>query len=142
MLMWCLTRRKESQNSVLITLMVFQLITIPSLLVEAIVQAVRIKDGETKNQIAAYRETLTDSEEADLLVDFTLEPRNALKCLVKDGKKEGYVFDRDELAEELDEMNNGGAFDDIELDAVAMQSLFSRGGEQEYDGAIDGQLST
>ena len=87
MLMWCLTRRKESQNSVLITLMVFQLITIPSLLVEAIVQAVRIKDCETKNQIAAYRETLTDSEEADLLVDFTLEPRNALKCLIKDCKK-------------------------------------------------------
>ena len=87
MLMWCLTRGKESQNSVLITLMVFQLITIPSMLVEATVQAVRIKDGETKDQIAAYRETLTDSEQADLLVNFTLEPRNALKCLIKDCKK-------------------------------------------------------
>ena len=87
MLMWCLTRRKESQNSVLITLMVFQLITIPSLLVEATVQAVRIKDGETKDQIAAYRETLTDLEQAAFLVDFTLEPRNALKCLIKDCKK-------------------------------------------------------
>ncbi|WP_028951699.1 hypothetical protein [Synechococcus sp. CC9616] len=90
------------------------------------------EDGsDTKEQIAAYREILTDSEEADLLVDFTLEPKKALKRVIKDGKKEGYVFDRDELAEELDEMNNGGAFDDIELDAVAMQSLFSRGGEQE-----------
>ena len=87
--------------------------------------------GDTKDQIAAYREILTDSEEADLLVDFTLEPKKALKRVIKDGKKEGYVFERDELAEELDEMNNGGAFDDIELDAVAMQSLFSRGGEQE-----------
>ena len=87
--------------------------------------------GDTKDQIAAYRETLSDSEEADLLVDFNLEPKKALKRVIKDGKKEGYVFDRDELAEELDEMNNGGAFDDIELDAVAMQSLFSRGGEQE-----------
>ena len=65
------------------------------------------------------------------MVDFTLEPKQALKRVIKDGKKVGYVFDRDELAEELDEMNNGGAFDDIELDAVAMQSLFSRGGEQE-----------
>ena len=45
--------------------------------------------------------------------------------------KEGYVFDRDELAEELDEMNKGGAFDDIELDSVAMQSLFSQGGKKE-----------
>ena len=131
MLMWCLTRRKESQNSLLITLMVFQLTTIPSLVVEATVQAARIKDGETKDQIAAYRETLTESEQADLLVDFTLEPKKALKRVIKDGKKDGYIFDRDELAEELDEMNKGGAFDDIELDAVAMQSLFSQGGEQE-----------
>ena len=87
--------------------------------------------GDTKDQIASYRETLSDSEEAALLVDFTLEPKKALKRVIKDGKKEGYVFDRDELAEELEEMNNGGAFDDIELDAVAMQSLFSQGGEQE-----------
>ena len=89
--------------------------------------------SDTKEQIAAYRETLTDSEQADLLVNFTLEPSKTLKRVIKDGKKEGYVFERDELADELDEMNNGGAFDDIELDAVAMQSLFSQGGEQERD---------
>ena len=89
---------------------------------------------DTKDQIASYRETLTDSEQADLLVNFTLEPSKTLKRVIKDGKKEGYVFERDELAKELDEMNNGGAFDDIELDAVAMQSLFSRGGEQEQNG--------
>ena len=92
------------------------------------------KDGDTKDQIASYRETLSDSEEADLLVDFTLEPKQALKRVMKDGKKDGYIFDRDELAEELVEMNNGGAFADIELDAVALQSLFSRGGEQEQQG--------
>ena len=62
-----------------------------------------------------------------------LNSSKTLKRVMKDGKKEGYVFERDELAKELDEMNNGGAFDDIELDAVAMQSLFSRGGEQEQD---------
>ena len=88
-------------------------------------------DGDTKDQIAAYRETLTDSEEADLLVDFTLEPSKTLKRVIKDGKKEGYVFDRNELAEELEEMDNGGAFTDIELDAAAMEALFSQGGEQE-----------
>ena len=43
--------------------------------------------GDTKDQIAAYRETLTDLEQAAFLVDFTLEPRNALKCLIKDCKK-------------------------------------------------------
>ena len=84
--------------------------------------------GDTKEQIASYRETLSDSEEADLLVDFTLEPKKALKRTIKDAKKDGYVFDRDELAEALDEMNQGGAFVDIELDAAAMEALYSQGG--------------
>ncbi|WP_156097945.1 hypothetical protein [Synechococcus sp. KORDI-100] len=94
--------------------------------------------GDTKDQIASYRETLSDSEEAALLVDFTLEPSKTLKRVIKDGKKEGYVFDRDELAEELDEMNKGGAFDDIELDSVAMQSLFSQGGKMQGGGTYAG----
>ena len=89
--------------------------------------------GDTKKQIATYRETLSDSEEADVLVDITLKPSKALKRVISDGKKGGYGFDRNERADELDEMNNDGAFDDIELDAVAMQSLFSRGGEQEQE---------
>ncbi|MDA7433861.1 hypothetical protein N8458_01625 [Synechococcus sp. AH-601-P18] len=93
------------------------------------------KDGDTKDQIASYRETLSDSEEAALLVDFTLEPKQALKRVMKDGKKDGYVFDRDELAEELEEMNKGGSFSDIELDAAAMEALFSQGGEQEQRGS-------
>ncbi|MDA7436411.1 hypothetical protein N8654_01875, partial [Synechococcus sp. AH-601-B19] len=91
------------------------------------------KDGDTKDQIASYRETLSDSEEAALLVDFTLEPKQALKRVMKDGKKVGYVFNRDELAEELTEMNKGGSFSDIELDAAAMEAMFSQGGQQEQD---------
>ena len=89
------------------------------------------KGGDIKDQIASYRATLSDSEQADLLVDFTLEPKQALKRVMKDGKKVGYVFDRDELAEELNEMNQGGAFSDIELDAAALEAMFSQGGEQE-----------
>ena len=89
------------------------------------------KDGDTKDQIASYRETLSDSEEAALLVDFTLEPKQALKRVMKDGKKVGYVFDGDALAEELDEMNKGGSFSDIELDAAALDAMFSQGGQQE-----------
>ena len=90
--------------------------------------------GDTKDQIASYRETLTDSEEAALLVDFTLEPSKTLRAVMKDGKKDGYIFDRDELAEELTEMYKGGAFSDIELDAAAMDAMFSQGGEQEGHG--------
>ena len=87
--------------------------------------------GDTKDQIASYRATLSDSEEAALLVDFTLEPKQALKRVMKDGKQDGYIFDRDELAEELTEMNKGGAFSDIELDAAALAAMFSPGGQQE-----------
>ena len=94
--------------------------------------------GETKEQIASYRETLSDSEEADLLVDFTLEPRKALKRAVRDAKKDGYVFDPDELGEALDEMDKAGAFTDIELDAAAMEALFSQGGEQLQRGSVRG----
>ena len=94
--------------------------------------------GDTKDQIASYRETLSDSEEAALLVDFTLEPKQALKRVIKDGKKDGYIFDRDELAEELNEMNKGGAFSDIELDAAALAAMFSQGGQQEQGGTSGG----
>ena len=94
--------------------------------------------GDTKDQIASYRETLSDSEEAALLVDFTLEPKQALKRVIKDGKKDGYIFDRDELAEELNEMNKGGAFSDIELDAAALAAMFSQGGQQEQGGGGGG----
>ena len=90
--------------------------------------------GDTKDQIASYRATLSDSEEAALFVDFTLEPKKALKRVIKDGKKDGYIFDRDDLAEELNEMNKGGAFSDIELDAAALEAMFSPGGEQEQQG--------
>ena len=89
---------------------------------------------DTKDQIASYRETLSDSEESDLLVDFTLEPKKTLKRVIKNGKQDGYIFDRDELAEELEEMNKGGSFSDIELNAAAMEAIFSQGGEQEGRG--------
>ena len=87
--------------------------------------------GDTKDKIASYRDTLSDSEEADLLVDFTLEPKKALKRTVKDAKKDGYVFDPDELGDALEEMDKAGAFTDIELDAAAMEAMYSQGGEQQ-----------
>ena len=65
------------------------------------------------------------------MVDFTLEPSKALKAVMKDGKKDGYIFDRDELAEELNEMNKGGSFSDIELDAAALAVLLGKGGEKQ-----------
>ena len=87
-----------------------------------------------KEQIASCRETLTDSEQADYLVGYTLKPKRTLKRVISDSKKGGYGVDRNERADELEEMNNGGAFTDIELDAAAMEVLFAQGREQEQKG--------
>ena len=54
------------------------------------------KAKETKEQIASYWEILTNSDEAALLVDFTLEPKKALKRVFKDGKKDSYIFDHED----------------------------------------------
>ena len=47
-----------------------------------------------------------------------------------DDNDEGYVSDRDELVDALNETNKCGAFDDIESDATARQSLLKQDGEQ------------
>ena len=88
-----------------------------------------------KEQIASCRETLTDSEQADYLVSFTLKPKKTLTGVIKDVKKDGYVSDPDERDEELDEMTKGGSFIDIELDAAVLQAMFSQGSEQERERA-------
>ena len=82
-------------------------------------------------QFKAYRDGLSDAEESMLFGEALINPKKGIKMIIKDGKKDGYIFDLDELAEELNEMNKGGAFSDIELDAAALAAMFSQGGEQE-----------
>ena len=60
-----------------------------------------------------------------------IDPKKGLKSIIKAGKKEGYQFDKAELAEALDEMNKGGAFFDVELDDAALASLMGMGGAQQ-----------
>ena len=60
-----------------------------------------------------------------------INPKKGLKSIVKVGKKEGYKFDKAELATALDEMNKGGAFSDVELDDAALAALMGMGGEQQ-----------
>ena len=45
--------------------------------------------------------------------------------IAKAGKKKGYSFDKDELADALNEMNQVGEFFDVELNDAAMASLMS-----------------
>ena len=50
-----------------------------------------------------------------------------ISCRLKKCKNEGYDFDRDGLAEVLEEIDKGGAFIDIELYASAIELISSVG---------------
>ena len=48
-----------------------------------------------------------------------INPKKGVKKIAKDAKKVGNEFDKDELGQALDEMNQQGAFLDVEADADA-----------------------
>ncbi len=87
--------------------------------------------GDIKEQIASLREGLSESDVAELYGETLIDPKKGLKSIAKAGKKEGYKFDKAELGAALDEMDDSGAFSDVELDAAALASLMGMGGEQE-----------
>ena len=57
-----------------------------------------------------------------------INPKKGLKSIKKAAKQEGYVFDKDELADALNEMDQAGAFISVELDDAAMEALAGGGG--------------
>ena len=86
-------------------------------------------DGEDiKAQIALAREGLSDAEESELYGEILINPKKGLKSIKKTAKKEGYVFDKDELADALNEMDQAGAFTDVELDDASLEALLGSGG--------------
>ena len=90
--------------------------------------------GDIKEQITSLRGGLSESEVSELYGETLIDPKKGLKSITKAGKKEGYKFDKAELGAALDEMDDSGAFSDVELDAAALASLMGMGGEQEQDG--------
>ena len=86
---------------------------------------------DIKDQIASLREGLTESKVSELYGETLIDPKKGLKSIAKAGKKEGYKFDKAELGAALDEMDDAGAFSDIELDDAALASLMGMGGEQQ-----------
>ena len=89
------------------------------------------KGGDIKDQIASLRAGLSDSKVSELYGQTLIDPKKGLKSIAKAGKKEGYKFDKAELATALDEMNDAGAFFDVELDDAALAALMGMGGEQQ-----------
>ena len=88
------------------------------------------KGGDIKDQIASLREGLSDSKVSELYGQTLIDPKKGLNGIAKAGKKEGYYFDKAELGEALDEMNDAGAFFDVELDDAALATLMGMGGAQ------------
>jgi len=91
------------------------------------------KGGDIKDQIASLRAGLSDSKVSELYGQTLIAPKKGLKSIAKAGKKEGYQFDKAELGEALDEMNDAGAFYDVELDDAALASLMGMGGSQKQE---------
>ena len=89
------------------------------------------KGGDIKDQIASFREGLSDSKVSELYGETLIDPKKGLKSIAKAGKKEGYKFDKAELNAALDEMNDAGAFRDVELNDAALATLMGMGGEQQ-----------
>ena len=86
--------------------------------------------GDIKEQVASLRDGLSDAKVSELYGETLIDPTKGLNSIAKAGKKEGYSFNKAELGEALDEMNNGGAFFDVELDDAALASLMGMGGAQ------------
>ena len=63
------------------------------------------------------------------------QPKKGLKSIRKAAKQEGYLFDKDELADALNEMDQAGAFVIVELDDADLDALLGTGDifKQEVD---------
>ena len=89
------------------------------------------KSGDIKDEIASLREGLSDAKVSELYGETLIDPKKGLKNIAKAGKKEGYKLNKKELGTALDEMNDAGAFNDVELDDAALASLMGMRGEQQ-----------
>ena len=88
-----------------------------------------ITGGEDiKDQITSLGEELGDEKMSELYSEILIKPNKGLKSINKAAKKEGYVFDKDELADALNEMELAGAFINVELNDAALVSLLGNAG--------------
>ena len=72
---------------------------------------------------------------SELYSETLINPKKGLKRIVKAGKKEGYSFDKDELGDALNEMDQSGAFVSVELDDAALATLMGMGGALQCSGS-------
>ena len=94
--------------------------------------------GDIKDQIATFREGLSDADESRLYGETLINPTKGIKSISKAAKKEGYSFDKAELGDALNEMNQAGEFFDVELDDAALASLLGSGGALQQENSMSG----
>ena len=92
-------------------------------------------EGDIKDQINSLGEELGDEKMSELYSEILIKPKKGLKSINKAAKKEGYVFDKDELADALNEMDQAGAFVSVEVDDASLEALLGSGGAVGHDGA-------
>ena len=84
-----------------------------------------------QDQIAALSDELGDDKMSELYGEILIDTQKGLKSITKAGEKVGYSFNKKELGAALDEMDDAGAFFDVELDDAALASLMGMGGAQQ-----------
>ena len=85
-------------------------------------------EGDIKDQITTFRESLSDADESRFYGETLINPTKGIKHIRNAAKKEGYSFDKAELGDALNEMDQAGAFISVELDDAAMEALAGGGG--------------
>ena len=83
-------------------------------------------------EFSAKKVSKVKSFDSDALIH--VDGSNGGSFAIASSKKEGYKFDKKELGAALDEMDDAGAFSDVELDDAALASLMGMGGEQQQRG--------
>ena len=83
--------------------------------------------GDFTTEFQTYRDGLSNTKQSRLYSEALIKPKKGVKKIAKDAKKAGYEFDKDELAQALDEMNQQGAFIDVEADAAALDAMVGNG---------------
>ena len=89
----------------------------------------RYVDQDGLAEFRQLREEIDPEVEADLFVQATLDPEAGIKEIKKYARKEhGMKFSTREIGDYLFEMESNAEFIDVELDAVAIQTLLEEGG--------------
>ena len=83
---------------------------------------------DIKDQITTFRESLSDADESRFYGETLINPTKGIKRIRKGAKEESYSFEKDELADALNEMDQADAFVDIEIDDASLEALLGSSG--------------